>query len=90
MKEYKLDLRSLYPDLAEESRYDYSILVDQVEAGAFTCECYGAQVTSRATGEQARAPDLTVSARRIDELMELLVRGQVGPIHLGDVVEDWL
>ena len=35
-------------------------------------------------------PDLTVSAQRIDELMELLMDHQVGPAGLRDVVEDWL
>jgi hypothetical protein len=90
MRELKLDLRSLYPDLAEEGSYDYSILVEQVKAGSFACECYGVQVTFRATGERAQAPNVTVSARRIDELMERLVRNQVGPIHLQDVIDDWL
>lgn len=90
MRELKLDLYSLYPDLGDQGAYDYSILVDQVELGAFACESYGAQVTARHTGERSAVPNITVSVSRIDQLMELLVRHQVGPLHLRDVVEDWL
>lgn len=90
MRELKLDLYSLYPDLPEAGAYDYAILVDELKVGAFACESYGAQVTSRLTGDKAEVPHITVSATRIDQLMELLVRNQVGPVHLGDVVEDWL
>ena len=90
MRELKLDLYSLYPDMKTPGPYDYAILVDELNVGPFACESYGACVTSRATGDRAEVPNITVSATRIDQLMELLVRNQVGPVHLGDVVEDWL
>ena len=90
MRELKLDLYSLYPELKSEGVYDYAILVDELNVGAFACESYGAQVTSRATGDYSRVRNITVSASRIDQLMELLVRNQVGPVHLKDVMEDWL
>ena len=51
MRELKLDLYSLYPELKSEGVYDYAILVDELNVGAFACESYGAQVTSRATGD---------------------------------------
>ncbi len=90
MMELKLDLASLYPDLKTAGKYDYAILVDQVEAGAFACESYGVAVTARATGERAAVENITVSVPRIDQLVDLLVRQQVGPVHLRDVVDDWL
>ena len=90
MRELKLDLFSLYPDLEDTGAYDYSILVDQVEVGNFSCESYGAAVVSRLTGERSAVPNITVSVPRIDALMDLLVRNQVGPIHLRDVIDDWL
>lgn len=90
MRELKLDVYSLYPGLKDEGPYDYTILVDELDVGPFACESYGAQVVNRATGDRAEIPNITVSATRIDQLMELLVRNQVGPVHLGDVVEDWL
>lgn len=90
MTELKLDLPSLYPDLRRESDYDYSILVDTMAVGSFACESYGAAIRSRKSGERAEVPHITVSIPRIDELMERLVRNQVSPAHLRDVVEDWL
>ncbi len=90
MRELKLDVFSLYPDMKAPGPYDYAILVDEVDMGAFACESYGAQVTNRSTGDRAEVANITVSATRIDQLMELLVRNQVGPVHLEDVVEDWL
>ena len=90
MRELKLDVYSLYPDLKNDGLYDYAILVDELKVGAFSCESYGAQVTNRTTGDRADVPNITVNVSRIDQLMELLVRNQVGPVHLGDVIEDWL
>lgn len=89
MRELKLDVRSLWPGLSE-GPYDYSILVDEVEAGRFKCESYGVGVICRATGERAQLGGITASAKRIDDLAELLVRNQVGPAHLRDVIDDWL
>ena len=72
-------------------RCDYYIIIDQMDTGGiFACESYGAAVTSRRTGERAVVPNITVSIPRIDELMDLLVRNQVSPTHLRDVVDDWL
>lgn len=90
MREIKLDLKSLYPDLAISGRHDYAILVDELDVGRFACESYGACVTSKATGERAVVPNITVSVPRIDSLMELLIRNDVSPVHLRDVVDDWL
>ena len=90
MRELKLDRFSLYPDRKDTGPYDYSILVDEVNVGAFFCESYGAAVVSRLTGERSDVPNITISVPRIDALMELLVRNQVGPIHLRDVIDDWL
>lgn len=90
MRELKLDVFSLYPDLGAPGPYDYAILVDQLNVGPFACESYGAQVVNRATGDCSQIPNITVSATRIDQLMELLVRNQVSPCHLRDVVDDWL
>ncbi len=90
MRELKLDICSLYPDLNADGPYDYSILVDELSIGSFACESYGACITFRSSGEQAAVPNITISISRIDALMELLIRNQVSPIHLRDVVDDWL
>ncbi len=90
-RELTPDPPALCPRLAPESSpYEYAILVDQVELGSFSCESYGAVVTAPATGDRAQVAHITVSPQRIEALMELLIRCEVGPTHLRDVVEDWL
>ena len=89
MNEIKLDPQSLWPGMGE-GPYDYSLLVDEIEAGRFRCECYGVGVKCRSTGESVRVEDITVNPKRIDALCELLARNQVGPTHLRDVIDDWL
>ena len=70
--------------------YDYVLLVGEapVSAGLF-CESYGVCVREQG-GEAERVPHITVSAARIDELLDLLVRNTVTPCTLRDVVNDWL
>ena len=76
----------------EESslRCRYFVLVGEKQVGRFFCEAYGVKIENEATGESAEFPELTVSAQRIDELMELLVRNGVTPVGLEDVIQDWL
>lgn len=90
-REWKLEVPTLCPHLSPgDSPYAYAILVDQVDLGSFSCESYGAVVTTPATGDRAQVEHITVSPQRIRQLMELLIRCQVGPTHLRDVVDDWL
>ena len=70
--------------------YTYSILVDEMDVGAFSCESYGVRITERRTGHAAVVLHVTTSIPRIDELMELLIRNQVTPTGLRDVIDDWL
>ena len=71
-------------------RYRYYILIGEMSFGeGFSCESYGVKVVGQ-DGEEASLPNITVSTRRIDELMDLLIRNQVSPVTLQDVVEDWL
>lgn len=90
MREVKLDLRSLYPDLETSGLHDYSILVDEMDVGSFSCESYGVCVSSKRTEERMVIPHITISIPRIDELLDKLIRNDVGPTHLKDVVDDWL
>lgn len=90
MREVKLDLKSLYPDLETSGLHDYSILVDEMDVGSFSCESYGVCVSSKHTEERMVIPHITISIPRIDELLDKLIRNDVGPTHLKDVVDDWL
>ena len=69
---------------------EYYVLVEEAMLGkTFCCENYGVRIADSAGGGEA-VSNITVSTRRIDELMELLVRNRVTPAALRDVVEDWL
>lgn len=80
-------------DLPDETgvlrSYDYSILIDEMDVGPFSCESYGIRVAERG-GTEALAPHVTCSAARIDELSDLVVRNAVTPTTLNDVLSDWL
>lgn len=73
---------------------EYCLLAEEAEAGGTVVgESFGVQITSFSGGavrESRSVPNLTVSAQRIHELLDLLVRNCVTPVSLDDVVEDWL
>ena len=70
--------------------YRYYILVGEMAVnGGLACESYGVKVVGE-DGEEASVPNITVSADRIDSLMELLIRNAVSPVTLRDVIDDWL
>lgn len=87
----ELFLQSL--DLPDETgtihSYDYSILIDEMDVGLYSCESYGIRVAERG-GAEACVPHVTCSAARIDELSDLVVRNGVTPTTLNDVLSDWL
>lgn len=71
-------------------RYTYSVLIDEMDVGPFSCESYGVKIAEQATGHVAIVAHVTTSIPRIDELMELLTRNGVTPTSLRDVIDDWL
>lgn len=89
MRELFLETVELADQTGIMRRYDYSILVGEMDVGAYACESYGVKVAEQ-DGEQAMVENITCSASRIDELSGLLVRNGVTPAALHDVVSDWL
>ena len=75
---------------AQNSRVEYSILVDEISfmSGQILCEYYGVQVKQDDKTEQIRY--ITTSQEAIQELMESLENGIVTPVTLYDVVTDWV
>lgn len=67
----------------------YGLLVEDIEVDGFQCESYGVILTD-SEGNTERCRHITVSAARISELLDLLIRNNVTPTTLSDVVEDWL
>lgn len=82
-------MRELLVESPRDCGYRYMILVDEMTVGGMSCESYGVRVTGP-DGDCAEIPNITVSAGRIDELVDLLRRNQVTPVTLRDVVDDWL
>lgn len=89
MRELFLDTVELADQAGRVRRFDYSILIGEMEVGAYACESYGVKVAEQG-GEQALVENITCSASRIDELSTLLVHNGVTPATLRDVVSDWL
>ncbi len=89
MRELLLDTKTVEGE-EKTLRCRYMILVGEKRVGSFACEAYGVKIVDEEMGESVEIPDLTVSAQRIDQLMEQLVKGGVTPAGLADVVADWL
>lgn len=89
MRELFLKTLDLPDETGTLRSYDYSILIDEMDVGPFSCESYGIRVVERG-GAEASAAHVTCSAARIDELSELVVRNAVTPTTLNDVLSDWL
>lgn len=89
MRELFLETVALTDQTGCVHRYDYSILIGEMDLGSYACESYGVKVSEQGGG-QACVPNITCSASRIDELSGLLVRNGVTPAALNDVLSDWL
>ena len=89
MRELFLQTLTLPDEAGQRHSYDYSILIDEMDVGLFSCESYGVRVAERG-GTEASAPHVTCSAARIDELCELLLKNGVTPTTFHDVLADWL
>jgi len=76
--------------LENPTQIRYSILVDEVSfmSGHILCEYYGVQVEMGDQCEQIRY--VTTSQKAIQELLELLEKGDVTPVSMYDVVNDWV
>ncbi len=89
MRELFLQTVALPDETGAIRSYDYSILIDEMDVGPYSCESYGVKVAEQG-GAEASAPHITCSAARIDELCDLLLRNGVTPITFRDVLSDWL
>ena len=90
MRELLVDSRSLTDEMGEIRVFDYAILIGEHQTGSFFCESYGVKIAERGSDNSSVVPDVTTRISRIDELMELLLRYEVLPGNLLDVIVDWL
>lgn len=87
--ELKIAVRQCADQAGNQRRFHYFLTIDQEETHRLSCENYGVRIEEE-HGGAACVPGITTNAKRIDELMTLLVDNQVGPAGLADVVADWL
>lgn len=90
MRELLIQTDEMTVSEPQEIRCTYSIIIDEMQAGSFSCESYGVKITDPASGRTASVPHVTTSVPRIDELLALLIRNHVTPTSLRDVIDDWL
>ena len=90
MRELAVARKQVQDEKGQTHTYDYTILVGETPVfSGVSCESYGVCIRGQ-DGEMEQVADITVSAARIDELIDLLVRNTVTPCTLRDVVENWL
>ncbi len=90
MRELPVGRREVADELGRLHTYEYAVLIGEAPVSArMACESYGACIRD-GEGRCSQVPNITLSAARIEELLELLVRNAVTPCTLLDVVEDWL
>lgn len=87
--EMKIAVRHCDDQTGNRRCFHYFLTIDQEETSRLFCENYGVRIEEE-QGDAASIPGITTSAKRIDELMTLLVDNRVGPAGLADVVSDWL
>lgn len=89
MRELFLQTLELPDQAGAIHSYEYSILIDEMDVGPYSCESYGVKIIEQG-GDEASVSHVTCSAARIDELSGLLLRNGVTPTTLHDVLSDWL
>lgn len=87
--ELEIAVRQCADQTGAQHCFHYFLTIDQEETPRFCCENYGVRIEEE-HGDSASLPGITTSAKRIDELMTLLVDNLVGPAGLADVTADWL
>ena len=90
MQELFIDTRTVEDEAGTHYRFDYYVLIGEIDAGDFFCESYGIKIAQRNAANACSIENITTSAARIDSLLELLLAHRVTPCGLGDVIADWL
>lgn len=87
--EFMVNRRTCVDENGTVHTFEYFLLQDRLCRDGFDCRDYGVRVRSGA-GEDAGIHHITPDRQRMDALLTLLYEHGVSPIHLRDVVEDWL
>ncbi len=90
MQELYIDTRTVEDEEGKQFKFDYYVLIGEIDTGPFFCESYGVKVSQCGRKNTCSVANITTSAARIDELVELLLTCKVTPGNLNDVIADWL
>lgn len=90
MRELLVDSRCVMDEFGKSRTFDYAILIEEHDANPFFCESYGIKIAEQGSQNLCLVPDVTTNLTQIDALMDLLLRNEVLPGNLLDVIIDWL
>lgn len=85
-----LETLTLQDAAGREHRFHYYILLENLKLEDFSGQSYGIKIEEKETGEIAVAPHVTTRSSVIYQLARTLVKHQVTPCTLMDVIQDWL
>lgn len=71
-------------------RWNYVLLAENLNVDGFHCESYGIMVQEAGSGKETSVRNITVNSSEALALLHTAVRMEVSPIHLRDMVEDYL
>lgn len=87
MREVLYAEKQVYTEDEKELSLSYILLVS---GGESEPESYGVKIVERNRGEAAHVLNVTMNAKRIENLLDMLTRNSVTPTGLMDVLADWL
>lgn len=89
MMDFKMREHTCLDEAGNHCTFQYLLLWDEVWRDGALIRDYGIMVRS-ARGESMEIRHISPDHRRISDLLTLLCQQGVSPIHLRDVIEDWL
>lgn len=89
MKKIKSHQRSWQDEDGLPREFHYFLIVEEEKLDSITLEHYGVAIEGD-NGETSLLRHITVNQSRVEGLLETLYQSAVSPLHLEDVVADWL
>lgn len=85
-----LEALTLWDETGRKHCFHYYILLEQLELEEYFGQSYGIKIEEKETGQIAVVPHVTTRSSVVYRLARTLIRHQVTPCTLMDVVQDWL
>ena len=83
------DTQTCVDEAGHPLTFAYILLQDELpDFPSFRAD-YGIKIRS-SSGEEVAIPHITPDRKRLEQLLNLLCEQNVSPIHLRDIIDDWL